>query len=93
VTLRDLAIDLARAEFRRPVPHAFAGMDGNRDLAMMSRVAFLEIPALTVRFEADWEPFVERIHAIDGPTERETRGNALLADTLGLHVIRGGLAA
>jgi hypothetical protein len=92
--LYDQAAENARAEFAPPrVPHAFAGIDGNRDLAMMARVAFIEIPELTRRFEAEWEPFVQRIHAIDGPTERETRGNALLAGTLGLHVIRGGLAA
>jgi hypothetical protein len=62
--LFDVAVANARDEFEPRTPHVWAGDEGNRDLARMSRVAFLAVPELTARFEAEWPVLVGRIHGI-----------------------------
>lgn len=87
--LYDQAVDLARDQFGERESRYFDGLDN----IVMTTVAVCGIPEVTRRFEADWEPFVQRIHAIDAPPARRVRGDGMLAATLGLRVVRGGMAA
>jgi hypothetical protein len=56
--------------------------------AAMSRVALVAIPRLADRFDAELPRLIDRIERIDQPPLRVVRGDAMLAATLGLRVVR-----